>query len=466
MLTQEQLRELEAAVGAASLILDGRREAYAADELKIPHLPELVVEPERVEQIQELLRWANRHLVPVTPRGAGTGLSGGALATRGGVILSMSRFNRILELDPLNRFAVVEPGVLNLALQEAAGRHGLFYPPDPASWESCSLGGNVAEDAGGPRCVKYGVTRNYVLQLEAVLPSGEWISCGTRTRKGVVGYSLRDLLIGSEGTLAVLTKLVLRLLPRPRCTRTLLALLPDTATAARLAGRIQLAGLTPSALEFMDERALELVRERLPLRLPAECRAVLLLESDGEPESAEREAERLGGLCLEEGALDVLSAEGGEKRERLWDVRRRLSSTTRERFAQKLSEDIAVPLDRLEECLADCHRMGAEAGLTLLAYGHLGDGNLHVNVLSTESGAEVRARMWLLVEDVYRLALRLGGTISAEHGVGCWKQPYIGWELSPLSQRLQMDVKRLFDPHNILNPGKIFDWPKTKETAI
>jgi len=360
---------------------------------------------------------------------------------------------------------VVEPGVLNMALQEAAAVHGLFYPPDPASWESSSLGGNVAEDAGGPRCVKYGVTRNYVMQLEAVLPTGESITCGTRTRKGVVGYSLRDLLIGSEGTLAVITRLVLRLLPRPRALATLLALLPDETSAARLAVEIQRAGLTPCALEFLDGRALDLVRDRLPLRLPVECRSVLLLESDGEPEAVEREVERLGELALEAGALDVLRADGGEKRQRLWEVRRTLSTTTRELFVQKLSEDIAVPLDRVEECLVECRRLADAAGLFLLAYGHLGDGNLHVNILSREPGAIERQRMWRLVEDVFRLAVKVGGTISAEHGVGCWKQPYIGLELTSLSQRLQRDLKLLFDPNNILNPGKIFDWPTTKETA-
>ena len=465
MISPAQRAELEAAVGAAALIADERRQAYAADELKVPHLPELVVEPTAVEQVQELLRWACRHHIPVTPRGAGTGLSGGALAVKGGVVLNMARFDRIIEIDPVNRCAVVEPGVINQALQEAAAAHGLFYPPDPASWESCSLGGNVAEDAGGPRCLKYGVTRQYVMRLEAVLPTGERVACGARTRKGVVGYSMRDLLIGSEGTLAVITQMTLRLLPRPECVVTLLALLPDEACAGRLAPAVNRAGLSPCALEFIDGRALDLVRGDLPATLPADCRAVALLEADGTAAEAAREAARLGELCLEEGALDVWVAEGGEKRARLWEVRRRLSTTLRERFAQKLSEDIAVPLDRLPECLEGCRRIGAERGLELLAYGHLGDGNLHVNVLSQKPGETERARMWGAVEAVFRLAVALGGTISAEHGVGCWKQPYIGLELCSLEQRLQMQIKRLFDPENILNPGKIFAWPITKENA-
>jgi glycolate oxidase len=463
MLSAEQLRELEAAVGAASLILDERRAAFAADELKVPYLPHAVVEARSVADIQALLRWANRHKVPVTPRGAGTGLSGGALAVRGGVVLSMARFNRILEIDPVNRWAVVEPGVINFQLQEAAAPHGLFYPPDPASWESSSLGGNVAEDAGGPRCVKYGVTRAYVLQLEAVLPSGEVITCGPRTRKGVAGYSLRDLLIGSEGTLAVITRMVLRLQPKPARTLTLLALLPDSACACALAATINREGLTPSALEFMDEAAVELVRGDLPMALPEGCRSLLLLEADGGRAEAEELAERLGHLCGEAGALDVWMAEGGEKAARLWEVRRRLSHTTRERFAQKLSEDIAVPLDRLQDCLEACRRLGEAKGVHVLAYGHLGDGNLHVNVLSREEGEASLARMWQVVEEIFRLAVDLGGTITAEHGVGCWKQPYIGIELSQQSEQLQMNIKRLFDPNNILNPAKIFSWPQIEE---
>lgn len=455
-----QLAELETSIGPEALIREPwRMEGYAADELKSPRMPDLVVEPARVEQIQELLRWAGRHKVPVTPRGAGTGLSGGALAVRGGVILSLLKFDRILGIDPVNRLAVVEPAVINLDLQKAVEAVGLFYPPDPASWDSCTLGGNVAEDAGGPRCVKYGVTRQYVLQLEAVLPSGELVVAGPRTRKGVVGYSLRDLLIGSEGTLAVVTKIVLRLLPRPKALRTLLALLPDFASAGRLAAAVPLSGLTPCALEFMDDRALELVRDRLPLRLPAGCGSLLLIEVDGDPDQVEREAQLLGELCLEEGALDVLVADGGEKREALWDVRRKLSPTTRELFAQKLSEDVAVPLDRLEEFLSRARAIGGEHGLEVLGYGHLGDGNVHVNVLSRVPGPEEKRRMWRCVEALFRLAIELGGTLSAEHGIGCWKQPFIDLELDGTSLDLQKRIKGLFDPDDILNPGKIFDWP-------
>jgi len=336
--------------------------------------------------------------------------------------------------------------------------HACTYAPDPASQKVATLGGNVGENSGGPRCLKYGVTTNHILGLEAVLADGRTLRIGGPALDPP-GCDLRGLLVGSEGTLAVIVKLVLRLLPRPKALRTLLALLPDFAAAGRLAAAVPRAGLTPCALEFMDDRALDLVRDRLPLALPAECGALLLVEADGEPDAVEREARALGELCLAEGALDVLVADGGEKRARLWEVRRQLSPTTRELFAQKLSEDVAVPLGRLEEFLGRARALGDAAGLAVLGYGHLGDGNVHVNVLSKVPGREEKLRMWACVEALFRLALELGGTLSAEHGVGCWKQPFIDLELEPASRELQKGLKRLFDPYDVLNPGKIFDWP-------
>jgi glycolate oxidase len=459
-----QIRELEELIGARALIReDWRMEAYASDELKRPFMPELVVEPDTREQVQELLRWANRHRICITPRGAGTGLSGGALAIQGGVILSMKRMNRILEIDPVNQFAIVEPGVINMELQKAAAEHGLFYPPDPASWESSSLGGNVAEDAGGPRCVKYGVTRNYVMQLDVVLPDGEFIRCGTRTRKGVTGYSLRDLMIGSEGTLGVVTQMVLRLLPKPQTVMTLLALLPDPLVAGRVTQELSRRGLVPSALEFMDDRALDLVRPRIPLSLGKDCRSLLLIELDGPESCVQDDSLVVQEVCDTVGVLDLLLADSEAKRKALWDVRRTLSPTTRELFKQKLSEDVAVPLDRIPDYLEASRRLGERHKVQVLSYGHMGDGNLHTNVLGEMGGPEEGLRMKACLKDLFQLALDLDGTLSAEHGIGCWKQPYIAMELSPVSLAVQKKLKGLFDPNNILNPGKILDWPASKE---
>jgi glycolate oxidase len=432
--------------------------AYAVDELKIPHIPDLVVQPSNVSQIQALMLWAKRHSIPIVPRGTGTGLSGGALANRGGVILSMVSFNQILEINRTNQYAVVEPGVINLDLQQVVEKEGLFYPPDPASWDSCCIGGNVAEDSGGPRCYKYGTTRNYVMQLEAVLADGSLITCGARTRKCVTGYSMRDLLIGSEGTLAIITKIVLRLISKPAAVRTMLALLPDFDIAAKIVGRIATSGITPCALEFMDDVALDLVRNRIPLKLPAECRSLLLLEVDGPEEFVDDESLRLGELCIESAAIDVLYADSQAKRNSLWDVRRSLSGTTRELFKRKLSEDVAVPIDKLSDYLRRIKQVGDQFGLTILGYGHLGDGNVHTNILSQNSDKQTYQQMWECVKQIFDIAIDLGGTLSAEHGIGCYKQPYIEMELAANNLQIQMGIKKQFDPDNILNPGKIFPW--------
>jgi glycolate oxidase len=454
-----KIEELASGLEPGSLIRDERRQAYASDELKRPFLPDLVVEPSSTAEISHLLRWANRHRIPVTPRGTGTGLSGGALPVYGGVVLSLLKFNRILHIDPVNQTALVEPGVINRDLQQAVESRDLFYPPDPSSNESSCIGGNIAEDAGGPRCYKYGTTRAWVLQLDVVLPDGTPVVLGVGTRKGVVGYALKDLLIGSEGTLGVITRALLRLRPLPAGTRTLLALFEDFRAATRVVPCLGPAGLVPSALEFLDERSLDLVRDELPLSLPATCRSVLLLEVDGSESERDAQSEALGEICSRCGALDVLVAEGGEKRERLWEVRRSLSRVTRRAFAQKLSEDVVLPLDRLTDFLVRARAAGDEAGLTVLGYGHLGDGNIHVNVLSAIEGPEERRRMQTLVGRLFALALDLGGTISGEHGVGCMKQPWISLEIPPRLMELQKDLKRLLDPNLILNPGKIFDWP-------
>jgi glycolate oxidase len=459
LISNDQMKELSAQIGEAALITsESQREIYGADELMSPVLPALVVEPDSTQAISALMKWASKHQIPVTPRGAGTGLSGGAIPLAGGVVLSMAKLNQILSIDPVNRFAVVQPGVINLDFQRAVEELGLFYPPDPASWDSSTLGGNVAEDAGGPRCVKYGVTRNYVMQLKAVLPGGEEIVCGTHTRKSVVGYSLRDLLVGSEGTLAVITEITLRLLTKPKALQTLLLLLSDFQAAADLIPTLTKAGLTPAVLEFMDDQALDLVRDRLPFALPDTCRALLLIEFDGHEAELEEAASHLMDLMSTRGIVDILVADSEAKRQKLWDVRRKLSPTTRELFAQKLSEDVALPLDRLGEYLNRVRKIGEDMNLKVLGYGHLGDGNVHTNILSAVKGEDERRRMWACVDQIFDLALELGGTLSAEHGIGCWKQPWIDRELSPDSLFIQKGIKEIFDPDHLLNPGKIFNW--------
>ena len=458
MMNQRQLAELEEIVGSRNLfLLHVEKLTFATDATDTLHMPEVVVELEHHETIQELLRFANRELIPVTPRGAGSGLSGGALAIRGGIILSMLKFNNILEIDKLNMTATVQPGVINCHLQDAVAQQGLFYPPDPASRDTSSLGGNVAEDAGGSRCYKYGTTRQYILALDVVLPDGSFERLGVTTRKGVVGYDLKDLLIGSEGTLGVITAIIVRLLPLPAQRRLLLAMYSDFSATVKSTAALAARGIIPSALEFMDETCISLTREELPLKLPAEVNSLLMVELDGsDPELIDREMEEVALILEEEAPVEILLADSSERQERLWDVRRAMSTTIKEKSAIKKSMDVVVPVSRMEEYLHTSRTLAGEAGVRVLHYGHLADGNVHTNVIHMTGGEEAMREVKATVRRVLEITLSLGGTISGEHGIGTVKQPYIDMEVPPRLMELQKEIKRLFDPNDILNPGKIF----------
>jgi glycolate oxidase len=418
------------------------------------HRPELVVEATEVPQIQALLRLANDCLFPVIPRGLGTGLAGGAIPVCGGVVLSLAKMNRILAIEPRNMIAVCEPGVRNLDLKNAVREQGLCYPPDPASNDTCSIGGNAATNAGGPACVKYGTTRDYILGLEAVLPSGELVETGVRTRKGVVGYDMTRLMVGSEGTLGVITKLILRLIPHPADVTTLVALFPKLSPAMETITTILMRGHMPSTLEFMDARCLELVGDLLPFAGVKGAGAMLLIESDGAPEPIRCEIEAIRKLCLEGGASDALIAPDAERRAKMWDVRRAISLRIEEAHPLDIQEDIVVPLGRIAEfveCLPDFE---AAHGVKIYAFGHAGDGNIHLSV--TAESLEARPRAEAGVRQIIKKVIAKGGTMSGEHGVGIAKQPFLPLELSPESMRLQRMIKLLFDPNLIMNPGKLF----------
>jgi glycolate oxidase len=458
MMNQRQLSELEQIVGSRNLYLSEEEKlTFASDATDIVHLPEVVVEPDERTAVQELLRFANRELIPVTPRGAGSGLSGGALAIRGGIILSLLKFNRILEIDKLNMTATVEPGVINCHLQDAVAEQGLFYPPDPASRDTSSLGGNVAEDAGGSRCYKYGTTRHYILALDVVLPDGSFQRLGVTTRKGVVGYDLKDLLIGSEGTLGVITAIVVRLLPLPTQRRLLLAMYDEFSATVRATAALAARGIIPSALEFMDETCISLTREELPLKIPEQVKSLLMVELDGnEAELIDRELEQVALILEEEAPREILLADSSERQEGLWEVRRAMSTTIKEKSAIKNSMDVVVPVSRMEEYLLTTRHLGGDSGVRVLHYGHLADGNVHTNVIHMTGGQEALLEVKATVRKVLEIALSLGGTISGEHGIGTVKQPYIEMEIPPRLMNLQKEIKRVFDPNDILNPGKIF----------
>jgi len=455
-LTREIIDRIRENIGERFVISDPERmDHYSGDATELRCCPELVVEPTSKEQIQALFGLANDFHFPITPRGLGTGLAGGCVPWSGGVVLSLAKMNRILSIDTENLIAIVEPGVINGDLKRAAESCGLFYPPDPASLDTCSIGGNAATNAGGASCVKYGTTRDYVLGLEAVLPSGELIQAGVRTRKGVVGYSLAQLLVGSEGTLAVITQLILRLIPRPPAVSGLVALFADLPSAMRSVTSVLTRGHIPSAMEFMDRRCLGLVRGLLPFDGLDRTGALLLIETDGTPEAVEKEMERIGLICLEGGAENVFMAPDAIKRARIWEVRRRISLRIEENAQVYIPEDVVVPIGRIADFVSCLSEIEERFDMKIYTFGHAGDGNIHLNI--TVENRQTLGRVAEGIRVVLEKVLAMGGTISGEHGVGLVKKRFLPLELSPVSVRIQNEIKNTFDPLRILNPGKIFE---------
>ncbi len=422
--------------------------------------PQIILEPVSTEEVSAILRYCNEHRIFITPRGAGTGLSGGALPVHGGVSLDMRRMNRILDIDTENFQVTTEPGVITQVLQEAVLEKGLFYPPDPASKGSCFIGGNVSENSGGPRALKYGVVKDYVLNLEIVLPSGEVLWTGANTLKNATGYNLTGLLVGSEGTLAVITKIVLRLIPAVAHTVTLLAPFTDATAASAAVNGIFLAGFSPCALEFMERDALEwaLKFTGASMALPDSIAAHLLIELDGnDPQKLAEEAEAIA-LLLEEkyGAQDVLLATDAAQKESLWQLRRKVGEAVKSQSIYK-EEDTVVPRARLPILLQKVKELGREFGFQSVCYGHAGDGNLHVNIVKgTLSDADWKERLPVAIKALFSEVVRLGGTISGEHGIGYSQKEYLPIVFGEPALALQKSIKKVFDPNGILNPGKIF----------
>jgi glycolate oxidase len=404
--------------------------------------------------VQKVLRYAREKRVPVIPRGAGSGKSGGALAERGGIVLSLEKMDRILEVSRADMVAVVEPGVILQNLQNAVEAEGLFYPPDPNSQAVCAIGGNLAHNAGGPRALKYGVTRDYVLGLKAVLPTGELIKCGHRSWKGVAGYDLTQLLVGSEGTLAVIVEATLKLIPLPRSVATMIAFFPDEDAAALAVQKIFGAGLLPRACELLDGPTMRAVSKNAPFKFPENVGGALIVEHDGHGEGVFEELAKSGEMCTEAGALEVVGAQDEAQRRRIWETRRMISVALMNVRPFKISEDIAVPRGQLIEMIRRVREIGRRHGLETACYGHAGDGNLHVNLMF--ASRQERELGHKAVEEVLEAALALGGTITGEHGVGLAKRAFLAREQSREVIELQRRLKRAFDPDNLLNPGKIF----------
>ena len=455
---EEFLYRLRDAVGAAAIRTDpASRQVYGEDALGQGHPPDLVVLPGSTAEVAAVAALCSAHRVPLVVRGAGTGYTGGAVPTHGGVLLSMERMNRILEIDEANLLAVVEPNVITGELQRAVERVGLFYPPDPASLDRSAIGGNVAECAGGPRAFKYGTTKRYVLGLEAVLPTGDVIHTGSKAVKNVVGYDLTQLLVGSEGTLAIVTKITLRLVPKPPARATLLGLFDGIDSAVAGVGALIRRRAVPAAIELVDADSLHAVHEYLGHRIvPREAGAALIVEVDGSAPAVEDEIGRVADACVEAGAVGVVRAETDSEREQIWSLRRQLSLALKATGLLKINHDVVVPRGRVPDLFALVAALKREHRLRVACFGHAGDGNIHVNMMVAPGDEEERSRARQAERALFEGVVALEGSISGEHGIGFAKAPYLGIELSPEEIALMKRIKRAFDPNGILNPGKIF----------
>ncbi len=419
--------------------------------------PRAVVFPGNAAEVATVLRLARTHAVPVTARGNGTGLSGGSVPVAGGLVLCLTRLDRILELDRQNLTLLVEAGVTTQRIFDAAGEAGLFYPPDPGSMKISTIGGNVAENSGGLRGLKYGVTRDYVMGLEVVLADGRVCWLGGKCTKDVAGYNLRDLFIGSEGTLGVITRVLLKLLPKPAGRQTLLATYTTMEAAAETVAAIIAARIVPCTLEFLDRKTLRCVEDFAHVGLPLDAEAVLLIETDGHPAAAAEEAARIEDLVREHGAATVARATDAAEADRLATARRSAFSALARLRPTTILEDVTVPRSALPRMIRFVQEVAARHQVEIATFGHFGDGNLHPTVLTDERDAEEMRRVEAALHEIFAHALELGGTITGEHGVGLAKKPFLRRQLGDASHDLLQSIKRTLDPDNLLNPGKIFD---------
>lgn len=461
ILNAELLTKLQSIVGEKYLItLDDDKEPYSHDEtLNQKFMPAAVVKPGNTSEVSALMKLASSEKIPVTPRGAGTGLSGGALPVCGGIALSLERLNRILEIDQENLMVVTQPAVITQTLQNAVEEKGLFYPPDPASLDSCSIGGNVAENAGGPRAFKYGVTRHYLCGLEVVWPNGEVSRLGGKTIKNVSGYDLMHLICGSEGTLAVITEITLRLVPRPKLQTDLLIPFPSIALAAKATEEIIRQRIVPAAMEFMEKKAVRAAEEFLKKRAPfREAEAHLLVQLDGDkPEELREQYERIGEIVSRYEALDVLVAEDRPSQDRLWEMRRSLSEALTQKSPVREREDVVVPKSKIPELFDRMEQLSKKYGTEIVSFGHIGDGNVHVNILKQNTDDDSwNHALPLLLEEMFKMVVSLGGTISGEHGIGYVKKEFLPLAVDAPALAMMKAIKRTVDPQDILNPEKIF----------
>ena len=454
MLNPSIIKTLKKVIGGDNLYTSPEElTVYSYDATQIESLPWAVARPATAHEISEILILANRERFPVIPRGAGTGMSGGSVPIQGGVVLSCERMNRILDIDEDNMTALVEPGVITGDLQDAVEARGLFYPPDPASSRFCTIGGNVAENAGGLRAVKYGVTKDYILGLEVVLPTGEIIQTGARTAKSVAGYDLTRLMVGSEGTLGVVTRITVKLLPLPESVRTLSVFFGSIDDAVKAVSMIFAQRIIPRALELVDRAALAAVEDYLNEDISGGAEAQLIVEVDGPALSAEREMANVQEIVRQANAVRLNAAESEDEREHIWKARRAISPALYTIKPKKINEDIVVPRTMIPALLREIEQIARRHGLLIVNFGHAGDGNIHTNVMIEEDEME-KART--AVKEIFETTLRMSGSITGEHGIGISKAPFLPLEYGTKALTAMKRIKDALDPNNVLNPGKIF----------
>lgn len=458
MLDEHVIQELTKIVGEKYVLTSPEDLiCYSYDSTFMEHRPDVVISPASTAEVAGVLQIAYREEIPVVPRGMASGLAAASVPFSGGMALSLTRMNKILEIDEENMTATAQAGVITADLRAAVEEKGLFYPPDPSSIRQSTIGGNVACDAGGPRCLKYGVTKDYVLGLEVVLADGRILHTGGKAIKNVTGYALSQLFTGSEGTLGVITEVLLRLITKPRFTRTAMAVFPRLDDASRTVNEVLAAGIMPATLEMMDDTTIHTIEEHMHLGLPLDVEAILIIETDGNDQAlVVREIEAIAHTCRQSGAREVRVAKDEEEEAEIWRARRSVSPSLARRRPNKLGEDISVPRSTIPEAVRRIKAISQKYNLPIAVFGHAGDGNLHPNILFDKRDEEEWARVEEATKEIFAAALELGGTLSGEHGVGTMKRAFLESDVGPLAVEVMRNIKKALDPKGILNPGKIF----------
>lgn len=464
---QDVLEQIQAIIPQERLLLDlADRFSYSYDASFGQYLPDIVIQPNDAAEISRLLILANEHLIPVYPRGAATSLSGGPLPVEGGMVLDMSRLNKTLIIDRENLLAIVSPGVITAEIHKKAEEVGLFYPPDPSSSHVSTIGGNLLENSSGPKGLKYGTTKEYVIGLEVVMPTGEIIRTGGKTVKNVTGYDLTRLIVGSEGTLGIVTEAILRLIPKPQARKTLLATFGRLEDSGHAITRILSAGILPAAMELMDNACIRSVENFSPCGLPVDAEALIVVEVDGHPKAVEEEIAKCAELCRKEAATSVRVARDEAERLEIWRARKMVSPAITQMGPTKISEDATVPRSQIPAMMKRLKEIRDKYQLNLVVFGHAGDGNLHPNIITDKRNIAEMKRAEDAVSEIFDAAIALGGTLSGEHGIGTMKAPYMERELGEAGVLMMKKLKQAWDPNNILNPGKIFAKPGQTKVVL